>query len=270
MGDPAVGVGPDLRAGRLVVAGRVLRVRVLVGLPGARGLPDQPVGHRVVGVRVLGCDRRRADHHLGAVGPQHVALVLADLVRADEDAVVAALLGDQRQPDAGVPAGRFDDGAAGLQLPGLLGRVIIFSAIRSLTDPPGLTYSTFASTSGATSRGQRPELDQRGVADQVDDGLGVAHGLFSSVREYRPDSCGCLSSHGGTCCRILPGYRSAHAPPVRDLVRRRPGAVEARWSPGITDRRRGLLLFISRAPRPAANDGRGRGSLWDTPGGPGG
>ena len=121
MRDPAVGVGPDLRPGGLVVARRVLRVRVLVGLPGARGLRDQPVGHRVVGVGVLRRDRGRADHHLGPVGAQHVLLVLADLVRADEDAAVAALLGDQGEADAGVAAGRLDDGAAGLQRPGLLG-----------------------------------------------------------------------------------------------------------------------------------------------------
>src|SRR5690606_26150528 len=48
--DPAPGLPPDLRAGAGVVAGRVVRVAVLVRLPGAGDLPDQPVRHRVVGV----------------------------------------------------------------------------------------------------------------------------------------------------------------------------------------------------------------------------
>ena len=114
VGDLAVGVGPDLGPGGLVVAGRPHRVGVLVGLPRAVDLLDQPVGDAVVAVRVVGRHRRRAHHDVGAVGAQHVLLVLADLVGADEDALVAALLGDQRQPDAGVAGRRFDDGAAGL------------------------------------------------------------------------------------------------------------------------------------------------------------
>ena len=70
---------------------------------------------------MLGLDRGRADDHLGAVRLEHVALVLADLVGADEDALVALRLGDHRQPDAGVARGRLDDRAAGLELAGRLG-----------------------------------------------------------------------------------------------------------------------------------------------------
>ena len=72
---------------------------------------------------MLGRDGGRADHDLGAVGLEHVALVLADLVGAHEDAVVALLLGHHRQPDAGVAGGRLDDRAAGLELAGRLGRL---------------------------------------------------------------------------------------------------------------------------------------------------
>ncbi len=89
VGDLAVGLRPDLRAGGLVVRARVVRVGVLVRLPRAR-LRGELVGDVVVGVRVLRRDRGRADDHLGAVRLEHVALVLADLVGADEDALVAA------------------------------------------------------------------------------------------------------------------------------------------------------------------------------------
>src|SRR5262249_31190945 len=111
MGDPTVGLRPQFRAGGPVVRDRVVGVGVLVRLPGVLPLPDQPVGHLVVRTRVLRSHRGRADHHFGAVRPQHVDLVDGDLVRADEHAPVTALLGHQGQTDAGVAAGRLDDGA---------------------------------------------------------------------------------------------------------------------------------------------------------------
>src|SRR4029077_1217150 len=122
VGDPALALSPDLGTGGLVVGSGVVRVGVLVGLPGA-GLRSEPVGDVVVGVRVLRRDRGRADDDLRAVRLEHVALVLADLVRADEDARVALGLGDHREPDAGVARGRLDDRAAGLELTRSLGRL---------------------------------------------------------------------------------------------------------------------------------------------------
>src|SRR6202044_911407 len=72
VGDLAVGVGPDLRAGGFVVAGRALRVGVLIGFPGAVDLANQPVGDAVVTAGVFRWHRRRAHHDLGAVGAQHI------------------------------------------------------------------------------------------------------------------------------------------------------------------------------------------------------
>src|SRR5690606_7809473 len=53
VGHLALGLLPDLRPGRAVVAGRVVRVGVLVRLPRAGDLPGEPVGDRVVRVRVV-------------------------------------------------------------------------------------------------------------------------------------------------------------------------------------------------------------------------
>ena len=114
--DLAVGLAPDLRTGALVVAQWVVGVGVLVGLPRLRRLAHQPVGDVVVAVGVLGRDRCRADHDLGAVRLEHVALVLADLVGAHEDAVVALGLRHHRQSDTGVARGRLHDGAARLRV----------------------------------------------------------------------------------------------------------------------------------------------------------
>ena len=123
VGDPPVGLGPDLRAGRGVVRRGVLRVGVLVRLPAAGQFGRHPARHAVVRIGVRGRDRTRARNDVGAVGAQHAELVLGHLVRADENAFVAALGGDDGQPDSGVPRRRLDDRPARPELPGRLGRL---------------------------------------------------------------------------------------------------------------------------------------------------
>ncbi len=140
----AVGVGPDLGARGLVVRRRAVRVRVLVRLPRARDLADQPVGDRVVGVRVVGGHSGRRHDDARAVRAQHVALVLAHLVGADEDAVVPLALRDEREADARVARRGLHDRAARRSSPDASAASTIFSAMRSLTEPPGFTYSTLA------------------------------------------------------------------------------------------------------------------------------
>ena len=117
------GLLPDLGPGRLVVRARVALVAVLVGLVGAGNLLGEPVGDGVVALRRLGLDGIRADDHLGAEGLEQRDLLAAHLVGHGEDAAVAAQRGDDRKAGAGVPGGRLDDRAAGLQLPFALGRV---------------------------------------------------------------------------------------------------------------------------------------------------
>src|SRR5690606_23581405 len=121
VGDAPLGLPPDLRTGDPVVRLGVVQVGVLVRLPRPVDLLHQAVGDPVVGVRVVGRHRGRAHHDFRAVRLEDVPLVLADLVRAHEDAPVALALGDHRQPHPGVPGGRFDDGPAGAQLAGRFG-----------------------------------------------------------------------------------------------------------------------------------------------------
>ena len=177
--DRAVGVAPDLGAGGLVVRARTVGVRVLVGLERAGDLACEAVGDAVVRLGAVGRDGRGRHHDLGAVRGEHVALVLADLVGAHEDAPVAALLGDEREAHAGVAGGRLHDGAAGLQL--ALG-------LRGVDDPPRDAVLRRAARVEVLElhqhRGIRHplgdpvELDERGVADEIDDGLCVLHAVF--------------------------------------------------------------------------------------------
>ena len=112
---------PDLRAGARLVSRGIGGVGVLVRLPAARRLAREPVADAVVGALVVRVDVGRADHHLGPVGAQQRALLLALLVGHHEDAPIALHRGRHRQPDAGVAARRLHDHAAGLQQPGALG-----------------------------------------------------------------------------------------------------------------------------------------------------
>ena len=182
MGHLAVGVIPDLGARRLVVADRTHRVGVLIGFPRAVDLLDETVGHAVVAVRVVGRHRRRAHHDLSAVGAQHILLVLADLVRAHEDAFVATRLGDQRQADTGVAGGRFDDRAAGLQLAaGLRGvdhlrRDAVFGAATRVE------VLDLGDDLARALGHDRVQLNQRGIADELTDVPGDPHASIVSGR----------------------------------------------------------------------------------------
>ena len=119
----AAGLLPDLRRRDVVVRLRVRHVRVLVGLEPARDLLGEARRDGVVALRRVVVDRGRRDHDLGAVRAQHRDLLLAHLVRHDEDEAVALVRGRDREPDAGVAGGRLDDRPARLELPVALGRL---------------------------------------------------------------------------------------------------------------------------------------------------
>ncbi len=180
--DTTVRVGPDLRAGRREVRRRAVRVGVLVRLPRAGDLPHEPVGDRVVRVRGVGGDRRRRHDDLGAVRAEHVALVLRDLVRADEHTAVALALRDQREPHAGVPAGRLDDRPAGPQRAGLLGRLDHPQGDPVLDRAAGVHVLDLREDRRVESFCQVRQPDEGGVPDQLGHVLHVAHGPTVAAR----------------------------------------------------------------------------------------
>ena len=123
MCDTPVGLLPQLGAGRLVVRARIIRIRILIGLPCTGDLASKPITHAVVTARIIGLDSRGAFDHLGTVGAQHILFVLAHLVGAYKNALVSALLGHHRQPHTGIAAGGFHDRAPGRQQTLLFGGV---------------------------------------------------------------------------------------------------------------------------------------------------
>jgi len=220
---PAVGVPPDLRPGAGPVRGRVARVGVLVGAPGARGPAGDVAGDGVIGAGVVRADGGRADDDLGAVGAQHRALLLADLVGHREDAPVAAERRDHGQPHAGVAAGRLDDRPAGAQPALPLGRVdhrhrdpVLHRATgvdvfqlpehrcpgpRPRTAPPPRAGRRIVvgRPQARGGRDGRVQPDQRGVTDQIghlvdDPAATVVAGTVRDLHRRHPPASGAADS----------------------------------------------------------------------------
>ena len=159
---------------------------------------------------------------------------------------------------------------------------IIRSAIRSFTEPPGLRYSTLASTSGppaspsAAGVERRRQPQQRGVADQVEERVHVLH-LFrlGGHGELRPaPNQRCVTwrrgdSGSGTQAGVRRGVRRRW--PVRArrrALRRAPGRGQARPPDDRRDdgRRRPTRPAGTAAAAPAR---RSRSRCWATPAPPG-
>ena len=168
---------PDLGAGRLLVRERVGGVGVLIGTERARRLAHEPLGGRVVRARIFGRHRGRAHDDLGAVRAQQRDLLVAHLVAHHEDAAVAALRGDDREPGAGVARRRLDDRAAGQQQTVAFGGVdhrdrdpVLHAAAR--IDRLDLGQQRALQVLGLA---QPAQPNERRVADEIEDRVGELH-----------------------------------------------------------------------------------------------
>ena len=206
---------------------------------------------------MLGRDRRGAHDDLGAVRLEHVALVLAHLVGAHEDAAVALLLRHHGQADPGVARRRLDDRAARLQLAGGFGRLdhpgrdpVLHRAARVEV----LDLREHHRPLQAVERALEPE--QGRVADQVHEGVDVLHPVNLLPR----------SGHGGIdgVRRVIPWgrlLRRASWPPPPPMA----GVACPCWAgastacspprPSWRGRRSGNRAASRRRTRPAGTAG---------------
>ncbi len=250
VGDPALCLLPDLGPGGLVVRERVVGVGVLVGLPGPLDLAHQPVGDVVVGVGVLRGHGGRGDDHLGAVRLEDVALVLADLVRADEHALVALGLRHHRQTDPGVAGGRFHDRAARKQLAGLLGRLDHPERDPVLHRAAGVEVLHLGEHQRGVLAGGHHVVQphQRSVADKIEQRVHVVHEQHSRRGPYH-------GGHGEGCCSTKAGGRRC----LRRWWPFRRGRVLVRSAPGRGSARpSGHRDAEGEPPKPTGWYGHGR------------
>ena len=171
--------------------------------------------HVVVGILV----RHGRDFvQLGAAQPQQVLLFLALRVGDDDHRAVAACVAYQREADAGVAGGAFDDHAAGLERPSLLGveddverGAVLHRAAR--VQELGLAEDAAA---GDLRRAAQP--DERRIADGADEAV-------SDLRVQ--DSGQCLKAarraarRGTPRCRLPAAARSRCPSAPRSGFRRR-------------------------------------------------
>src|SRR5690606_4655402 len=161
--DSTVGVLPDLFAGGLFVDLRVRRVAELAG------------EHRVLGVRddllrlldgALHTFGTGSENDFGTVGAQHHATLGGHRLVHLQDALVTAGRADHGQGDARVTGRALDNGAARLQLTGLLGGVddghtdAVLDAVRRVVE------LELRDDGRAEPLGQPVELDERCAPDQ--------------------------------------------------------------------------------------------------------
>src|SRR5690606_26377718 len=101
----AVDLLPDLRGGVVVVRLGVVLVAELVDIGAVGRLTRDALGDILVVVGVPLLDIGAGEDDLGAHGAEVLDLALGHLVGDDDDEVVAALPGDERERDAGVAGG---------------------------------------------------------------------------------------------------------------------------------------------------------------------
>jgi hypothetical protein len=170
--DPARGLPPDLGARRLLVGPRVPVVAVLVGPEGAGRLGHQPLGHRVVRLRVVGLDGHRAHDDPGAVRLEQVDLLGGHLVGDHEDAVVAPLCGDDGEAHARVARRGLDDRPARLQQAGALGLGDHGEGGAVLHAAAGVQHLELDRDRAGQPLGHPVQPQQRRVPDEVDERVG--------------------------------------------------------------------------------------------------
>jgi hypothetical protein len=178
--DVPVGVAPDLLGRRPAVDRRVRLVFELPCENGARPLGGDALrgldglGHALV---------RVGEDEFGAVRLEQGAALLRHRGGHREHHLVAAGGADERQGDAGVAARRLDDGAARLQLAGLLGRLDQGVAETVLHRRAGVVELELDEDLGVETLGQCVETHQRRLTERGGDvGVDAGHGCSQVSR----------------------------------------------------------------------------------------
>ena len=125
--------------------------------------------------------RAGGEHNLRTIGGGELATLDAHGLGHGEDHLVAAGRGEHGEADAGVSARGLDDGAAGLELAGRLGRVEHVAGDAVLYGAAGVRGLVLAQDTGAVGADvlgqQRVEVDEGGGADEGLDVVGDVHGM---------------------------------------------------------------------------------------------
>jgi hypothetical protein len=132
--------------------------------------------HVIVGI---GIGHRRHFDQLGAAQAQHVLLLAALGVGDDDHRPIPERVGDDRKPDAGIARRSLDDDAAGPER-AALDRVHDDEQRGAILDRLARVHELGLAQNGAPGElGRMLELDQRRLADRLDDTVADLHGAAS-------------------------------------------------------------------------------------------
>ena len=238
--DLALRVVPDLWRRRLDMALAVGDIVELIGPDGAvrrgRGkLLGEAPGIFYVIVRILVGDCGNLDQ-LGAGKPEHVLLLVGLRVGDDDDRLQPKRVADEGKPDAGIAGRAFHHRAARLKAP-RVERVADDEERGAVLHRLAWVHELgLAEDQAARLFRGALELDQRGVADRLDDAVTVMHGkvqIFSSrgrnlKRPARPRKVPDFQG-SALCCKAFAKIA------VKSLVQRhrRDGAGNLLFAPGL-------------------------------------
>ena len=172
----------DYHAGQDVTV-RVQNFRVRSGhmVLACNGLFTDPLGHRVIGTRVIRRDIGRAHDHFRAECLQHIRFLFGLLVVGGEDAFITAHDGDECQAHAGVSRGAFNDRAARLQLTRFFGVVDDLDGDAIFDGVTGVKRIHLGQHRGLDVANHLVELDQGCVADRFQY-IFIIHSIFLKMR----------------------------------------------------------------------------------------
>ena len=182
---------------------RVVRVAELVDEVRAGCFLRDALRHVLVILRMALGHVRAGQHHFRAHRLQVEDLLAAHLVRHHEDQPVALGLRHQRQADAGVAGGAFDQGVAGFDLAGFLRRFDHRQADAILDRAAGVGAFQFQIQLAGASI-EVAELDHRRVADQFEDAVVDAHAKGRGASGARPGMIARLA--GRAAPEVMPGW----------------------------------------------------------------
>src|SRR5579883_2960728 len=172
---------PDLGSGRRLMRQGIGRVGELIDIERPH-LAREPLRHVLVVVGMALADIRARDANIGAQRLQMQDFLLAHLVGNDEDQAIAFLRRDERQAEAGIARGGFDQGAARAELAVTLRRLDKREPDPVLDRARGVLVLELGEEP-ARPRIEARKLDQGGIADGFEDGS--LNGHDGSLRARR-------------------------------------------------------------------------------------
>ena len=178
----------DLRPGAVLVRRDIVGVAELIDEVGAGGLAGDAFGEILVIVGMALGDVGTGQHDFGAHRLEVEDLLPTHLVGHDQDQLVALLLRDQGQADAGIAGGAFDQGVAGADVAALFGGVD-HGKTDAVLDRAAGVLALELEVQLADAGVEPLRLHDRGVGDQFEDGGMDRHAgggsRRSGSRDYR-------------------------------------------------------------------------------------